>query len=101
MNLIALAVPFFLLAIIIELLVDRARGSGYFRANDAINSLSVGILNSTSGYFTKFIQFLAWGFALQNFVMACRYCLHRPVFAVARCAAMKFDAVVKTICYRY
>jgi len=69
MNLIALAVPFFLLAIIIELLVDRARGSGYFRANDAINSLSVGILNSTSGYFTKFIQFLAWGFALQNFAL--------------------------------
>jgi len=69
MNLIALAVPFFLLAIIIELLVDRARGSGYFRANDAINSLSVGILNFTSGYFTRFIKFLAWGFVLQNFAL--------------------------------
>ena len=43
MDLIALAIPFFLLAIIIELAVNWVRGSGYFRANDAINSLSAGI----------------------------------------------------------
>ncbi|MEJ2129912.1 MAG: sterol desaturase family protein [Woeseiaceae bacterium] len=69
MDLIALAVPFFLLAIIIELIVDRVRGSGLFRANDAINSLSAGILSTTTGYFTRFIQFFAWGYVLQNFAL--------------------------------
>jgi sterol desaturase/sphingolipid hydroxylase (fatty acid hydroxylase superfamily) len=69
MDLIALAVPFFLLAIVIELVVDRVRGSGFFRANDAINSLSAGVLSVTTDYFTKFIQFLAWGFVLQHFAL--------------------------------
>ena len=69
MNLIAMAVPFFLLAIIIELIVDRVRQKGLFRANDAINSLSAGILSTTTGYFTKFLQFVIWGFVLQNFAL--------------------------------
>jgi sterol desaturase/sphingolipid hydroxylase (fatty acid hydroxylase superfamily) len=69
MNLIALAVPFFLLAIVVELIIDRMRGSTLFRANDAINSLSAGVLSTTTGYFTRFIQFLAWGFVLQNFAL--------------------------------
>jgi len=55
MELIALAVPFFLLALLLELVVDRARGSGFFRANDAVNSLSAGILSTTIGYFTRFL----------------------------------------------
>ena len=69
MDLIALAIPFFLVAIIVELAVNWARGSGYFRANDAINSLSAGILSTTTGYFTRFIQFFAWGYVLQNFAL--------------------------------
>jgi alkylglycerol monooxygenase len=69
MNLIALAIPFFLLAIIIELGVNWARGSGYFRANDAINSLSAGMLSTTTGYFTKLLPLIAWGFVLQYFAL--------------------------------
>ena len=69
MDLIAIAVPFFLLAIVIELTIDGVRGTHFFRANDAINSLSAGILSSTSGYFTRFIQFAAWGFVLQNLAL--------------------------------
>ncbi len=69
MDLIALAVPFFLLAIVIELAVDRVKGTGFFRSNDAINSLSAGILSTTTGYFTRFVQFLAWGFVLSNFAL--------------------------------
>ncbi len=69
MDLIALAVPFFLLAIVIELVVNWVRGSGYFRANDAINSLSAGMLSTTSGYFTKLLPLIAWGFVLQNFAL--------------------------------
>ena len=67
MDLIALAVPFFLLALLLELIVDRVRSSGYFRANDAINSLSAGTLSTTGGYFTGFIGLFFWGYVLQNF----------------------------------
>ena len=69
MDLLALAVPFFLLAILIELSIDRVRGSGLFRSNDAINSLSIGILNSTFGYFTRLLPLLVWGFVLENFAL--------------------------------
>jgi sterol desaturase/sphingolipid hydroxylase (fatty acid hydroxylase superfamily) len=69
MDLIATAVPFFLLAIVLELGIDRVRRSGLFRANDAINSLSAGILSTTFGYFTKLLPLLAWGLVLENFAM--------------------------------
>ncbi len=67
MDLIALAVPFFLAAIIIELMVNRRRKAGYYRSNDAINSISAGMLDTTLGYFTKFLPLLGWGFVMQNF----------------------------------
>jgi sterol desaturase/sphingolipid hydroxylase (fatty acid hydroxylase superfamily) len=69
MDLIALAVPFFLLALLVELVVDRRRGSGLYRANDAINSLSAGTLSTTIGYFTKLLPLIAWGFVLENFAL--------------------------------
>jgi len=66
MDLIALAIPFFLLAIIIEMIVNWRRRAGYYRSNDAINSISAGMLDTTVGYFTKFLPLLAWGFVLEN-----------------------------------
>ena len=66
MDLIALAVPFFLLALTIELLLDRARGTGFYRLNDAINSLNAGTLNVTTGYFTRFLAILLWGLVLEH-----------------------------------
>jgi len=69
MDLIAIAVPFFLLALLVELAVDRRRGTGLYRANDAINSLSAGTLSTTIGYFTKLLPLIAWGFVLENFAL--------------------------------
>ena len=69
MSLIALAVPFFLLALLMELAVDRWRGTGYYRSNDAINSLSAGILSETTGYFTKIVQYTIWGLVLSNLAL--------------------------------
>ena len=69
MDLIALAVPFFLLAIIIEIVVNWRRRAGFYRSNDAINSISAGMLDTTIGYFTKFLPLLAWGFVLENFAI--------------------------------
>jgi sterol desaturase/sphingolipid hydroxylase (fatty acid hydroxylase superfamily) len=69
MDLIAVAVPFFLIAVLLELLVDRVRGSGLLRANDAINSLSAGILSTTSGYFTRLLPLFVWGLILENLAL--------------------------------
>ncbi len=69
MTLIALAVPFFLLALLLELTVDRLKQTGYYRSNDAINSLSAGILSESTGYFTKLVSYSIWGFVLSNFAL--------------------------------
>lgn len=69
MSLIALAVPFFLFALLVEFLVDRLRGTGYYRSNDAINSLSAGILSESTGYFTKFLQYTIWGLVLSKLAL--------------------------------
>ena len=69
MDLIAIAAPFFLLALIAELVVDWRKGSGFYRSNDAINSLSAGILSTSIGYFTKILPLIAWGFVLRNFAV--------------------------------
>ncbi|MDH5500737.1 MAG: sterol desaturase family protein [Gammaproteobacteria bacterium] len=69
MSLIALAVPFFLVALLVEFLVDRLRGTRYYRSNDAINSLSAGILSESTGYFTKFLQYTIWGLVLSKLAL--------------------------------
>ena len=69
MDLIALAVPLFLLALFIELFIDWRRGTGFYRSNDAINSLSAGIMSTTFGYFTKFLSLLVWSYVFANFAL--------------------------------
>ncbi|MCH7830967.1 MAG: sterol desaturase family protein [Proteobacteria bacterium] len=69
MNLLALAVPFFLVSLLVEIFVDWRRGTGYYRSNDAINSISAGVLSTTTGYFSKFVEWLIWGLVLKNFAI--------------------------------
>lgn len=69
MDLIAIAVPFFLLALLVELAVDRIRGTGHYRANDAINSLSAGTLSTTFGYFTRIVPTVIWAYAFEEFAL--------------------------------
>ena len=69
MDLIALAIPFFLIALLAELVVDWRRGTGYYRGNDAINSLSAGTLSTTFGYFTKLIPAAILAWVLQDFAL--------------------------------
>jgi alkylglycerol monooxygenase len=52
MDLIPYAAPFFLLALVAELLIDRARGTGYYRTNDTIASLGAAVLTPTTALFT-------------------------------------------------
>ena len=69
MNLIALAIPFFLLALLLELGIDLLKGSDHYRTNDAVNSLSAGTLSTVFGYFTGFLSVAIWGYVLQNFAI--------------------------------
>ena len=69
MNLIAYAVPFFLLALLLELAIDRIRGTGLYRSNDAINSLSAGTISTTTGYFTRLLPAIILAYVLQNFAL--------------------------------
>ena len=66
MEIIALAVPLFLLALLIELFVDWRADTGFYRSNDAINSLSAGIMSTTFGYFTRFLSLVVWGYVLAH-----------------------------------
>lgn len=69
MDLIALAVPFFILSLLVELLVDRWKRTGYYRSNDAINSISAGILSETTAYFTNILKYTIWALILGKFAI--------------------------------
>ena len=52
-QIIVLATPVFLLMIAAEYIWSRARGLAVYRLNDAINSISLGVVSQLSGLFTK------------------------------------------------
>lgn len=69
MNYVLYAVPFFFLLIGIELLADRWRGVRTYRTADAINSLSAGVLSTTSGLLTKAVGLLTYTYAWQHLAL--------------------------------
>jgi len=52
---IAIATPVFFALIALEYLVGRARGRHNYRINDAVNSLSLGVMSQVIGLFTKLL----------------------------------------------
>ena len=50
---IALATPVFFALIALEFAIGRARGRSNYRLNDALNSLSLGVMSQVVGLFTK------------------------------------------------
>jgi sterol desaturase/sphingolipid hydroxylase (fatty acid hydroxylase superfamily) len=63
---IALATPVFFALIALEYLVGRARGRSNYRLNDAVNSLSLGIMSQVVGLFTRALALgiYVWTFEL-------------------------------------
>jgi sterol desaturase/sphingolipid hydroxylase (fatty acid hydroxylase superfamily) len=49
MNVILYAVPFFFLLIIIEVIMEKIKGTDYYRLNDSMNSLTAGVLSRMTG----------------------------------------------------
>ena len=52
-RIIALATPVFFALIALEYFVGRARGRSNYRLNDAVNSLSLGVMSQVIGLFTR------------------------------------------------
>lgn len=56
MDYIVYAIPVFFLLIGIEIAVTLIRKKNYYRLNDSINSLSLGMISVSSGILTKVIE---------------------------------------------
>jgi sterol desaturase/sphingolipid hydroxylase (fatty acid hydroxylase superfamily) len=54
---IALATPVFFALIALEYAIGRARGHHNYRLNDAVNSLSLGVMSQLVGLFTRLLAF--------------------------------------------
>ncbi|MFO0575028.1 MAG: sterol desaturase family protein [Polyangia bacterium] len=61
-NLIALAVPFFFLAILIEAVISRRKKLGVYRLHDSLSNLSGGIGHEVLGGFTAALGIYAYDF---------------------------------------
>ncbi|RBP50775.1 sterol desaturase family protein [Arenicella xantha] len=57
MNILLYAVPFFLLLIALELIVDKWRGTNYYRVNDSLTSLTTGTINQLVAVSKRLIPF--------------------------------------------
>ena len=66
MNIILYAIPGFFLLIAIELIAERIRGTDYYRTNDALTSLNLGVVSRMSGVLQAFIPFVLYVFIYQE-----------------------------------
>lgn len=66
MNYILLAIPFFFLLIAIELIAEKVKGTSYYRINDAISSLSAGVVSRATGVIKQLIPLSLYAFGYQH-----------------------------------
>ncbi len=65
-TIILIFVPLFALLIIVEVVVDRLRGTGYYRMSDSINSVSAGILSRLTRPARKFISLAVYAVVVEH-----------------------------------
>jgi alkylglycerol monooxygenase len=70
MNFVVYAIPVFILMIAIEWVWDKRQGNDYYRLNDTVNSLSMGILSTTSRLVFIDISGRAFTLVQQHFSIA-------------------------------
>ena len=66
MNLILYAIPFFLLLIFIEIIVDRIKGTTYYRVNDSLTSLATGSINQLVTVSKALVPFAVYVLLYEN-----------------------------------
>jgi sterol desaturase/sphingolipid hydroxylase (fatty acid hydroxylase superfamily) len=54
-NIILYAVPLFFLLIALELILEKAKGTDFYRVNDSLNSLTAGVLSRMTGIIKQLI----------------------------------------------
>ena len=69
MNIILMAVPGFFILIAIEMLINHLKGTHYYRLNDAINSLSMGMLSRVAGAMYALIPFSLYAYSYQSYAL--------------------------------
>lgn len=68
-NLIALAVPFFFVAIVIEVVLSRRKKLGVYRLHDSVSNLSQGIGSQILGVYVAAIGLYAYDFLLEHYAL--------------------------------
>lgn len=68
-KLIALAVPVFVLAIVIEALINWRRKLGVYRLHDSLSNLSGGIGSEVLGGFTALVGLYAYGYVQEHYAI--------------------------------
>lgn len=68
-EIILIAVPFFFILIAIEVWQDRRKGTGYYRLNDAISSLNLGVVSRLTGIFKFVIPFSAYVWIYEHYAV--------------------------------
>ena len=69
MNFVLYAIPFFFLLIGLELLLEKWRKTEFYRVNDAINSLSAGVLSQMTGLAKNLLPFTVYIFVYENMAL--------------------------------
>lgn len=69
MEIILAAIPLFFLLIAIELIVDKKRGTGFYRFNDTINSLNLGVMSRLTEIFKLLLPLSVYVWIYQNFAL--------------------------------
>ncbi|MEW9797817.1 sterol desaturase family protein [Alteromonas sp. CYL-A6] len=69
MEVILYAIPIFLVLIALELLTDWRKGTGYYRTNDAITSLNIGILSRLMTIVHQLIPFTFYALVYDKLAM--------------------------------
>lgn len=69
MEIILAAVPFFFLLIAIELVADKVRGTGYYRFNDAINSLNLGVMSRLTEILKALLPFTVYVWVYEHYAL--------------------------------
>ncbi|MDP5039713.1 MAG: hypothetical protein NWQ26_02430, partial [Paraglaciecola sp.] len=69
MNYILYAVPFFFLLIGVELLLEKVRQTHYYRINDAIVSLSAGVLSRMLDIVKAMVPFTIYVVIYENYAL--------------------------------
>jgi len=69
LNIILYAVPIFFLLIVIELLLEKAKGTDYYRVNDSISSLTAGVLSRMTGIIKLLLPLTIYVVAYEQFAL--------------------------------